>query len=572
MRQIHRQFASLLARHPRQIAGTLLSFIAAALLNAVAIANLLPLVVLLKPEGSTEHPLALAIAKLYEGIGLQTTPLVLISMIAGLIVLRAAIQWVAMIQIGYASATIGSDLRTRLLHALLRARWEYQITQPLGFIQSALGREARIAAESVVALCRVLASTIQVAVYLLVALIISWPVTLLAVVAGVSLTWLLSGFIRSIRCASRDVNIQERHLTKTIQEVFAAAKSIKAMNREPLVEQLATQDVHSLRDAVRRLIVSRESRLQLEEPALMCGAIVGGLLIFATTGSLETLVVLLVVFERSMRRIVALQRDYQAVAQAEHAYASVRELVADAEAHRERIGGERPPSFRHQIKFESVTFGFLEPPVLRDVSLTIPVRRLVVLTGPSGAGKTSVADLIIGLIQPSAGVISLDQVPLNTIDLNAWRQQVGYVPQDAPFFHDSIVANVTLKDPLLTRADATAALQLAGAWAFVSALPQGIDTNVGERGARLSGGERQRIALARALVRQPSLLILDEATNSLDAGTERAIAATLRRLANKVTILAITHGSALTELADTTYVVNTGRVEPIVETGTRARG
>ena len=189
-------------------------------------------------------------------------------------------------------------------------------------------------------------------------------------------------------------------------------------------------------------------------------------------------------------------------------------------------------------------------PVLHAVSLVVPAAQVTVLTGPSGAGKTTIADLILGLHQPDAGQVLLDGVPLREIDLASWRSLVGYVPQELVLFHDTIFANVALGDPRIGEAEAQHALEVAGAWDFVRKLPEGMSTHVGESGAKLSGGERQRIALARALVSRPRLLILDEVTSALDPDTEWQICRGIRALAGEMAVLAITHRPAFLEIAD----------------------
>jgi ATP-binding cassette subfamily C protein len=158
-------------------------------------------------------------------------------------------------------------------------------------------------------------------------------------------------------------------------------------------------------------------------------------------------------------------------------------------------------------------------------------------------------------------------VPLGDLDRRAWRRLIGYVPQETLLLSDTVLVNVTLGDPAVTRADAEAALRAAGAWEFVAALPAGMDTAVGERGARLSGGQRQRLAIARALVHGPALLILDEATSALDAASEAEICAALQALRGRVTILAVTHRPALVQAADRVYRVDEGRVTLVEQRG-----
>ena len=185
------------------------------------------------------------------------------------------------------------------------------------------------------------------------------------------------------------------------------------------------------------------------------------------------------------------------------------------------------------------------------------------MIGTSGIGKTTLTDLITGLVWPSSGRVCVDGVPLAELDLGAWRRQVGYVPQDLPMLHDTVRRNVTLGDASLDDAAVEAALRLAGAWEFVRALPGGLDASVGERGALVSGGQRQRISIARALVHQPRLLIFDEATAALDAESEAAVWQTIASLRGRTTVVAISHHPGLAGVADLVYRLADGRAERV---------
>jgi ATP-binding cassette subfamily C protein len=199
--------------------------------------------------------------------------------------------------------------------------------------------------------------------------------------------------------------------------------------------------------------------------------------------------------------------------------------------------------------------------VFEKANLLVPAGKLTALIGPSGSGKTTVIDLVIGLLRPQSGAVRIDDVPLSELDLKAWRHMIGYVPQENLLLHDSILHNVTLGDPELSDDDAVQALKSAGAWEFIEPLPQGIHSTVGERGGKLSGGQRQRIMIARALVHKPRLLILDEATSALDPANEAAIGQTMQGLRGALTILAISHQTALVNAADCVYRLEKGQVQ-----------
>jgi ATP-binding cassette subfamily C protein len=246
----------------------------------------------------------------------------------------------------------------------------------------------------------------------------------------------------------------------------------------------------------------------------------------------------------------------------ENGYWSMTQTLELAQKMREPKLGDRKPELKQAIRLERVTFAYSKNNVLNDVSLVFPAGEVTVIVGPSGAGKTTIVDLVIGLLRPKTGEVWLDDLPLEQADLHQWRRMIGYVPQETLLLHNSIFINVTLGDPDVTEREAEAALRKAGIWEFVEKMPKGIHSSVGQRGLKLSGGQRQRIAIARALVRKPKLLVLDEATTALDPASEAAICDTLRKLRGEITILAISHQTALLEVADRAYRIQDGSVFP----------
>jgi subfamily B ATP-binding cassette protein MsbA len=235
---------------------------------------------------------------------------------------------------------------------------------------------------------------------------------------------------------------------------------------------------------------------------------------------------------------------------------------------RERPGAVEFPGVRRELRFERVSFAYRPgEPVLHDVELTVPAGTVVALVGPSGAGKSTLADLLGRFQDPTSGRISVDGTDLRDFTIASLRARLGFVSQETVLFHDSVRANVAYGMPHATQADIERAAHAAHAHEFVSALPRGYDTVIGERGVQLSGGQRQRLAIARAILRDPPVLVLDEATSALDTEAERLVQAAIERLLRGRTVIVIAHRLSTVQRADQIVVIERGR---IVERGAHA--
>jgi len=274
-------------------------------------------------------------------------------------------------------------------------------------------------------------------------------------------------------------------------------------------------------------------------------------------------ILLIFLMSRMLKQSGKVQRVYQDMVIAESAYWSLQHKITSAKKQREPTGGERKATLEQGILVDRVCFGYTEKEILTNVSLELPCGTFTSLVGPSGAGKTTLVDLITGLFEPTGGRILIDGIPLQELNLRSWRHMIGYVPQDTILLHDTIFINVTLGEPSRTIEDVEYALRAAGAWDFILGMTDGVETVVGERGTKLSGGQRQRVAIARALVHRPNFLILDEATSALDPDTEAAICQTLKALRGELTMLAISHQTALVEVSDRIFKISGGGLSQV---------
>jgi ATP-binding cassette subfamily C protein len=471
------------------------------------------------------------------------------------IAFKSAFLLIAQRQVGYTAAQVGTDLRLQMLRAVLRSKWEYFLHQPVGKLTNALATEAQRSSDAFVNGATAITYLIQAVIYGGVAFALSWRASLVAIVAGILVIGLSHFLVRITRKAGkRQTNLMTSlmaNLTDTLQSV----KPLKAMAREHLADQVLAHDTNLLNKALRRQVLSGavlDSAQELMFAGFICLGIYVALERFDM--NLPTVMVLVVALGRAFSFLGKVQKQYQKLAQGESAYWSLRDAISEADSARENLDGGKSASFDKKLVLQNISFNYDDRhPVFNGLNLEIEAGSLTTLVGPSGSGKTTIIDLCIGLLQPQQGAVLLDGTTLKDIDINQWRNMIGYVPQDTILLHDSIVHNVTLGDPQLTEADAIHALEASGAWGFVSALELGLETIVGERGGKLSGGQRQRIVIARALVNKPRLLILDEATSALDRDSEEAVRQTMETLKGQLTILAISHNRAMVQAADRVY-------------------
>jgi ATP-binding cassette subfamily C protein len=550
----------------------LLCLLLGSLAEGVSVSSGVPLIALAAaPAGpnasaATDSGVAASVSSALQHVGLAPTPGVLLSVLAGGIILRALLLLLASTQVGYAVAHMATDLRLSLIRAALRSRWEYYVHQPISTFAAAVAAEARRASTAYLHATTLLSLLIQAAVYVAVGCLVSWRAMLVTLLVAALIVAALTRLIRTARRAGGRQTGATQSLLKRLTDALQSVKQLRAMGQEGFVGALLETDTRHLNRGLRREVSSKEAMQALQDPLMIAFLAVG---LYAAQGALalplSTVIVLAVVAGRVIASLGQAQKEVQRMAACESAFWSLRAAIAAAEQAAETPRGTDVPVLRRAVALRDVAFAYEGEPVLSAASLSIPVGELTAVIGPSGSGKTTVADLVIGLLQPQSGAILVDDTPLQSIDAQRWRGLIGYVPQDTFLLHDSVQLNVSLGDPDLSPEDVARALQAAGAWEFVAALPHGLETVVGERGLRLSGGQRQRIALARALVRRPQLLILDEATAALDPVTEAEVCRTLADLRGSMTLLAICHAGPLIAIADRVYRVEGGRIAPVLD-------
>lgn len=511
-----------------------------------------------------------AIRKGMEAIGLPFDPLMILVIIVIGFTLKAAVTISTMRYVTDIVASISNAFQVQLLRNLLRARWSFFIRQPLGRLVHATGSEAAAVGESFLTIAMILANILQASLFLAVAALISWKLALLAMFIGFLMFFSFGRLVRSSRKAARRHRAQMRQLAGNFTDAMIGIKPIRAMGRTERFGRLFEADARGIAETLRARVVSSEYVTEMQEPVI--GVLLALAFYYATreaTMHPADVIIMAILLVRTISILSPLQRVVLKFIQSYDLYRSLVSLLEETAAAAENVGGTREPAFGREISFEHISFGYDDRLVLRDLDLTISHGSITALAGPSGVGKSTTVDLLAGLYEPLAGHIRIDGVDLRELDLQRWRHLLGYVPQEVTLFHDTVFRNVSLWEEGASEADVIEALQVAGAWSFVSELPNGLHEMLGERGHRLSGGQRQRISIARALMHRPKLLILDEATTGLDPQTEGEICEVVRRLCVEegLTVLAISHQPAWQRIADRVYTMVDGatvQTHPVV--------
>jgi len=457
-------------------------------------------------------------------------------------------------------------LRMRLYHRFMFAPFEDISRASFGFLTNTLQVEAPRVAELIDQLFRMPVNLCGAAVFFLVLVMLSWPVAGVAAVAGLALTAVLQlsgGYLHRL---SQRMLMANEDLASRMLAGIHALRTIRAFG----AEQREFGRFIGASNAVARMTVRFAAFEHVITPSttlaalFMIAAVVGFSNALGNT-AVTTLMIVAVLF-RMQPQLQGLQSSLTSIHGLESSLALVARIVNEDVQIAPRQGNAvESPALLRSIQFRDVSYRhpLAAEPTLAGLNFEIPRGRVTAISGRSGAGKTTILNLLLRLTEPSAGVIEVDGIPLASIDRLSWLRRVAITGQDIDMLSGSILENLRLGRPDLSAADAMAALAVAGIDEFVQTLPDGLETRVGERGHRLSGGQRQRIALARAIVMRPDLLIMDEATNAVDAALEVAIFRQLRAAFPDLTIVIIAHRGSGAEAADVVINLADGRVRSV---------
>jgi ABC-type multidrug transport system fused ATPase/permease subunit len=464
------------------------------------------------------------------------------------------------------SQCVGNDLRVRLYHHLQELSLAYYDTTRVGTILSTLTSDVQtIQGFASTSTLNIFTDTLTLAGMIVVMFWLRWDFALIALAVTPLLAFFVLRVNKAVRKAVKEVRTRQSDLLATLQEGLQSIEVVQAFSREKYeVQQLREASMGTVTAWLKaRRVSSLLSPVAGLAVAVVTGLVLwrGALLILAgtmTVGALTVFLAYLAKFFQPVRDLAVMTNTF---AQVSVAFQRVLSVCDADKIIPERAAPVEPPPFRGEIAFENVSFGY-DPttPVLKDITFGITAGQMIGIVGPTGSGKSTAVRLIPRFRDPDCGTIKIDGVDITEFKLHGLRCQIGFVLQDTVLLRGTVRDNIAFGRPDATEDQIVDAAKLANAHEFIIRMPDGYDSLVGDRGMTLSGGQRQRIGIARALIRDNPILILDEPTAALDAESEELVIEAMERLMKGRTVITIAHRLSTLRKADRIVVIDNGVV------------
>ena len=514
------------------------------------------------------HPLPHFLSGLRDVLGAHKGGTIAVAAVATVVI--ALVNSVASYFDSYLTTSVGQylahDLRRKVYHHLQRLSLSYYDHHKIGNILSTITDDIdNVQSFFSGSILSIAIDLFTIVGMFVVMLYIDWKFTLIAMAVTPFLFIFVQRFTRLVKQSTKAVRAKQSEIVSTVEESLGAIRVIQAFAQGDIEEEkLTKRSEESVEAALQARKIKALLSPVMDVVAAVGTALVlwyGASLVLANQMTAGSLVVFLLYLGKMFKPMQDLAKMTNAASKAAVGMDRIQEILDSDTLLPEAPDAKAAPSLAGHVSFEHVAFGY-EPEklVLQDVHFDIPAGKMGAIVGPTGEGKSTLINLIPRLYDPAKGTVKIDGQDLRKYTLKSLRDQISYVQQETVLFDEPIWANIAYGKPDATRAEIEEAARLANADEFIRKLPKGYDTLVGERGAALSGGQRQRIGIARAIIRNSPILILDEATSGLDAHSEALIVEALDRLMKGKTCLVIAHRLGTIRQADKIMVLKGGKI------------
>lgn len=491
-----------------------------------------------------------------------------LGLIFATVVAKSAFSYANMAVLGHVYGRVSHSLRTAIFERILAIPLAAVERRKAGALLNVLNNETWRATDAVNLIFVSITSLATALVFIALLVLLSWKLALIAVACMMLIPPVIQLVSRRVRRLSRQALDCNEVLAQQTWSTLNGLRTIHTFGREDYELTRFARISDRVRGLFLKMALVSVTTGPITEIMVVGVLIVLILLVSAEFASLSTLVAFIALLYRLQPKLVSLMGVQSSFASLNASIKAVTDILR-IEPRSARQVAETGFDVRGPVSFRRVSFRYpdVAAPAISNLSFNLPAAGLVAVTGPSGAGKSTLLDLLLGFQTPESGEVRIGETRLTETLGRAWRRHVGVVNQDPYIFDDTVRANILYGRPEASESDVLEAARAVAADDFIRALPQGYDTRVGERAVQLSGGQRQRLALARALLREPALLVLDEATNSLDGPTERVFQTTLKRFARDHVVVVVAHKFSTVAIADLVLVLQDGR---LVEQGAPA--
>lgn len=534
------------------------------IMQGIGLVLIIPLLHLLNPSGEAQNDIAQVIQEFFESLNvpltIHTVVIVYVILVSFSVLLR---QYQRILSTTYIQRYI-SSLRVTLFENISNAKWEFIQNQKRSYFIHSLTQDINRVGITTFNLLRVISTLLIILFNVIVAILIDPLFTILTIL----FTGVLAYFSRPLLKKAHSIGFMSRRFHRNIynsaSEMLYGLKSVKSHH----LEQELQRDFSSVsRGMVKHMIAFIKTQAFTRAiHGITSVFVLGAYLIISIqlfNISIASLIVLVVIFSRLVPKLSGLVTFWQNVLNALPAFEGLDRLLNEAGEKREVVDSFENDELklRKVLQMENVSYKYSDDFAVKDLTFRIPAHSIVAIAGKSGSGKTSTTDLITGLLKPENGAVKVDDIPLENDKILKWRNSISYITQEVYFFNDTIRNNLLFGINRKVEEDELwKVLEDCALHNVIKSMEHGLDSLIGDRGMTLSGGERQRLALARAVLRQPTLLILDEATSALDYAAENKIYQFLHNLKNKMTVIVIAHRLSTIKSVDSIFVLEEGKL------------